>query len=142
MFKGAMVMKHFGYDKVGSWRRGDPFAVAYIYPKSNKKALHRFTGSWKTIEEKIVEYGLRPCIVYAYFYCRGETRLVARVLYNEKNSNYNIYLHKDGYRDDNKGYHKKHWHLIVFDRKDPCIVLERRYRKPPRNWLNELNEYV
>ena len=141
MFKGATVIKTFPYNKIGSWGRGDPFAVVFVYPRSNKRALHVFKGSWKTIEEKIVEYGLRPCIVYADFHCRGQKRTVARVLYNERNSDYNIYLSKDCYKD-NKGFHRKHWHLIVFDRKNPCMVLERRFRRPPRNWLKELDKYV
>jgi hypothetical protein len=136
------VEETFPYNKIGSWCNGDPFAIAFIYPKSKEKALHVFKGSWKTILQKIVEeYKLRPCLVYGYFYCRGQRRMVARVLYDEVNSNYSIYLSKSAIRGHKLGFYKKHWQLSIF-RKGAEQVFEKRFRRPPRNWLKELDQYI
>ena len=67
------VRKTFDYDPQYSWKRGNPFTITFIYPKSSLDSKFIVKGGCKDVENFLDLYKI-PFIGYKSFWYRGSTR--------------------------------------------------------------------
>ena len=125
------------YNKVGSFRKVNPYTIAYVYSK-NIEDNYVIKGGSIDVKNKIRELKLAPCIAHIHYYHHGKSRSLVDVMFSTV-AVLSIYISKSP-RNVDKQFNKKHWQLLVF--KNSRKVLEKRFRRPPRAWLQELNEFI
>jgi len=136
------VTLEFPYEPIGSFRRFDPYVITYIYPKKGHKN-YVMKGGINTVREKMDEMKLGPAVVHKVYYHHGTHWLSMEVSYNERKYPFNIYLMKWRSRSDSDHrFHKKHWELSVHKKGTGENLFSKRYRRPPRGWIKELNQFL
>jgi len=147
MGKKKAIIREFPYNKIGSYRRMDPYSIVFVYPRIGQNYILK--GSIIAIKEFIDEK-LTPCIAYYQFYHHGESRGYANVHLPDRpvkahnNLRVSAYLSSHAKTDDNLDFHRKHWKLSVYARDVTChgCLFKKRYRRPPRGWIKELDQFL
>jgi len=76
MKKELPVLADFDYDRVGSFRYGNPYVIAFCYPKSENTYKGKgfvLKGGIKKVENRIHQIGF-PMIVFLTFWRHGRCR--------------------------------------------------------------------
>ena len=119
----SLPVKYEGFwSKIGCYRRVDPFAIFFIYPKDKKPFVIK--GGYQDLL-KIVD-------TYKYWHLRCETlwhKRHSRVFWGTNVPHISIYFTK-----------KIRRHLIYYKSvsHEPILSL----RRMPRKWIKELNNYI
>jgi len=132
------IEKEFEYNKIGSWYDGNPYTIAFCYPKDFSPFIVKggIIDVRSHIEKKMLG---KAFLVYYTMFWKGKTRTIIDIyLGNTKNS---AYLRN---RENLCNKHQ-HYQLIVFLKNtnvSGTLSFEKWFRRPPRKWIKELNPYI
>jgi hypothetical protein len=145
MDKTLKIAKEFTYDKIGGYRKGNPFTIAFVYPQSGEACIVK--GGLNDVQKYVKENYPIAIINYQFFH-KGQHRGYHSI--NGEKEGYYISFKKSApsYRQQEYnsgfGYSAKQGHR--------CQVTVRHYenesgfkkelRRLPRCWMKELNPYV
>lgn len=120
----------FEYDRIRSWKDGNPFTIAFVYPQKSKPFVLK--GGCNDVEFFLRNELKEPAIVNKTYWYRGSHR-GSTIIYN--NSNKDIYFCKD---EDGK------FTLKMFIRENNNVFMQiiKTVKRIPRKWMKELNEFV
>jgi hypothetical protein len=129
------------YNPIGSFKRGDPFTITFVYPSNSKPFILK--GGHKDIERWLLTYG-EPCIIHNTYWHRAKSRSSITV----KNFKVPILIaeqswYSELWKKENISKRKK-WAFIVdkshFFAHTPKVVVA--MKRLPRKWIKELNPYI
>jgi hypothetical protein len=120
------VIKEFEYDKIDSWRDGNPYTICFMYTKNTSGIIK---GGAKQVE-KFIESDIKvPCIAHFTYFHRGATR--RNVIFKNFKQN-RIYFTYD-------------WDSGLCRKENTLSVLRvngneiKKIRRIPRKWMKELD---
>jgi len=130
------VRHNLPYDKIGSFRRRDPYIIAYIYPHPSFGKPFIIKGGGTKIGPLIKkELGITPAIVHNTYWYRGNVRYTSIELYNIKN------ICISEVWDDVKEKYLKKWKIEVRGKNYERKILK-NIKRIPRKWIKELEPYM
>jgi hypothetical protein len=118
--------RHIPYTVTGSWRAGNPFALAFWYPYNDEPVF--LTGGINEIDKALVrkrQFGLR---VGAYWY-KGKARYTSLQFINPP-VGFSLFIYKA----------KNGFDVSVFE--DRNLVFQHTYRKCPRGIPRDVVELL
>jgi hypothetical protein len=73
--KKLPILADFYYDRIGSWRTGNPFCIAFCYTSQRFKKLNEFIikGGAKNVSQEIAKLKV-PMIVFRTYWWHGSSR--------------------------------------------------------------------
>ncbi|MFA7219033.1 MAG: hypothetical protein WC119_00710 [Synergistaceae bacterium] len=151
MKKELAVKKEFPYNVIHSWRDGNPFTIAFVYPKKGEPFIVKggandvnpFLGTLKT-----------PCIAHIGYW-KGNKCRYNGIKFFGFNSRYKIYCQSRWPKENRKTYDDignpiitksvrnvfRH-RLMVFDERAIGEVFNKSFRHVPRKWIKELDQFL
>jgi hypothetical protein len=128
------IKAEFKYNPIGSWKRGDPFTIAFIYPSKSKPFILK--GGVNDIEKWLKGFK-EPAIIHRSYWKRGKSRKSVEVV----NTLASVFIiDRTWYTElwEQKNIDpKKKWAFIV-DKNNVIVAMKR----VPRKWIKELNPYI
>ena len=120
------VRKEFEYQPVGSWGDGNPFTIAFVYPK-NEKAF-AVKGGLNDVKRYIKGLHI-PCIVHYPFFRNESVRFTSIEVYGLK-PEFRVFVESSRWPIDKQfmSYGKP--------------VFQKKVRHLPRGWMKELDPFV
>ena len=121
------VRKEFPYNKIGSYRKVNPFCIAFVYPKSSMDDSFIIKGGLNDIKNFLCEYPF-PFIAYYSLWKNQHQRG-----YWESNIKYLTISRK--YKNVNERTYLYEGFMITFNRK-----VIKKLNRVPRKWIKELDD--
>lgn len=131
--KKLQVKREFEYNKIGSWSEGNPYTIAFCYPKKSPPF--------------IVKGGLVNVRIYVEREALTESMIVHYTLFWHKKTRttFSIYLAKNFisaylFERINEKNKKQRYELKI---SNSCGLFTLKwFKRPPRRWIKELNPFV
>lgn len=139
--KKLPVLASFMYDKVGSWRNGNPFTIAFCITSSYYFATTKFIikGGSRDVDNEIKKRHV-PMVIWRTFWWHGQSRCFGPTFANFKNytaTGETPYAHGIQPWRINQGPHFYRRHEVRFMQKVWFTV-----RRFPRKWLPEYDQMI
>lgn len=146
------VKKEIDYEPKNSYRLGNPYTIAFVYPKDGEPYILK--GGARDVNSEISKE-TRPSIIHETFFKDGESRNVDSI--KNLGSKYRAYFSLLSYPHENDGGYDSNFKkrilkkvrnvkrrtLIVYETSDSAnVVFTKTLRHIPRKWMKELNQFV
>ena len=135
------VLANFHYDRIGSWRCGNPFSICFCHtdPMYNGTSSFIVKGGSKEVD-LYLESRPYPMIVFRTYWWHGHSRHLSPTFQNFRKFTYTgqtPYWHGVGqWRIKNGPYFYKHFELRY------CQKVWSRVRRVPRRWLPDYTRII
>jgi hypothetical protein len=124
------VIKEFEYDKIGSWKNGNPFTICFVYTKNTSGIIK---GGAQQVEDFIKEDIKVPCIAhYTYFY-RGQSR--RSVCFENFKRDSVFFVYDWDSPGNGLDLHIPVLHVLKINNEQV-----KKIRRIPRKWMKELDD--
>lgn len=133
------IKKEFDYNPIGSYRKGNPYTIAFCYPYPLYAKSFIVKGGIKDVVKFLRSQKL-PMIVHYSMWRHGITRGYVDVIGFDKK--YSFYITKSW--SSRKTKEKRNWELIATYSKNGRFKREilAEFKRVPRKWLKELNPFI
>ena len=122
---------NFPYDRVGSYRNGNPFVIAFCYCKNGEKFVVK--GGHSVVDPYLQNYPV-PMIVHRTIWNNKHSRFTAGVSGRGWPSG-SVFIIRNFKRADKRG-----WTFKFFIHPSASFRAEFSRRRLPRRWMREFNE--
>lgn len=129
------IQKEFPYDRINSFRNGNPYIIKFIYPSEGKPFIVK--GGSRDVDKYINENVSVPAIINVTWWHHGKHRSMWR------GHLINISVRKPVLcPDKNWKYSQFGYEIMAAKSNTFKYELIKKVRKMPRCWLKELNGFI